>query len=88
MLTPKKRQYYLTKLKFFRNFCVLNLISKDKNFFFNYSKMNGDVLKNFSCGIYYKGSLKRSYYAINSLLFKSNLNNDYIVKNKKFFINI
>jgi hypothetical protein len=88
IFTPKVLPIFLNKLKFFKKFCILNIVSKDKNFFFNYSNIKGDVIKNYSCGLYFKGSLKRSYYAINALLFKSNFINDYNLKNKKFLINI
>jgi hypothetical protein len=84
----KKIGYSFNKLKFFNKFCILNFIGRGKNVFLNYSHYNGDVIKHFSGGMYYKGSLKKSYYAINAVMFQSLLPSKYIYLKKDFIIYI
>ena len=78
--------YY--KLKFFNKFCILNFIGRGKNVFLNYSHYNGDIIKHFSGGMYYKGSLKKSYYAINAIIFRSMLPTKYLYLKKDYIIYI
>jgi hypothetical protein len=83
-----KLSYKLNRLKFFNKFCILNLIGRGKNIFMNYSHFNGDVIKHFSGGMHYKGSLKKSYYAINAVMFDSVIPSKYLYYKKDYIIYI
>jgi ribosomal protein S11 len=75
-----------SKLNFFKKFLYMNIIGKSKNLFMNYSDIKGNIIKSFSSGFYFNGTLKRSFYAMESLLMKSNIGMEYT--NKKYIINI
>ena len=70
-------------------FCVINLILKfRRNTFLNFSHFNGNIIKNYSCGHYYKKSLKRTYFALNAVMLQSNIDTKYIYFKKWFIFNI
>jgi ribosomal protein S11 len=75
-----------SNLIFLNKYRYINIIGKSKNLFINYSNFEGKVIKSFSSGCYFKGSLKRSFYAMESLLLESNFGFKY--KENKFIINI
>lgn len=60
-------------------FIRMSIYRKRKNVFLNFSNIfSGEIYTNYSAGHYYKHSLRRTYYAIESLLLKS------IILKKKF----
>lgn len=57
-----------------RYFIRMGVYRKRKNVFLNYSNIfTSSIYTKYSCGHYYKRSLRRTYYAIESLLLKSNI---------------
>lgn len=95
----KKRYLFINILKNFLKgskldwlslkFCTINLILKfRKNTYLNFSHINGNVIKNFSCGFYYKKSLKKTYFALNSLIVASKIDFKYLYMKKWFILNI
>jgi hypothetical protein len=52
----------------------------------NYSNFNGEVIKNYSSGSYFKGKLKRSFYALESLFLESDFG--FKPKHEKLIVNI
>lgn len=72
----KKVNSILSKKVYIR----MNLHRKRKNVFLNFSNIfSNEVYTNYSCGHYYKRSLRRTYYAVESLLMESS------ILEKKFF---
>jgi hypothetical protein len=58
----------------------MNVFKVRKNTFLNFSNIfSGKIYSNYSCGHYYRNSLRKTYYAVESLLLKSH------ILEKKFF---
>ena len=83
---PEFKEDMKSNLILFNKYRYINFISKKKNFFINYSNFEGKVIKSLSCGGKFNGSLKRSYYAVESLLLNSNF--DLKPQKNRFILNI
>lgn len=64
---------FVLKYKYFKKFCFINYIGRQKNIHLNFSNFLGNVLLSFSGGMFLKGPLKKSYYAISAMLIQSSL---------------
>ena len=69
---------------------IVNIIFKStSNVYLNFSTFNGNIIKNFSCGQYYKKSLKKSDFALNAIIrkpFKTYIKYNFL--KKLYIINI
>jgi hypothetical protein len=91
----KKKKVFIYFIKNFINYDILldkilfiNIKKEKNNVFLNYLNFDGNLISKYSSGIYSKRCLRKTFYAINLIFQKSNLNLQYKNKKKIFFLNI
>ena len=78
-----------TNPELFQTIKYFNIIRKPRNVFTNISTLRGRVIKNASCGMYFKrGSERRTFVAFNELLEQTSPNNFRDLKKNRYIIRV
>lgn len=91
----KKKKVYIYFVKNFINYTNLidkilfiNIKKEKNNVFLNFLNYDGTIISKFSSGLYSKRFLRKTFFAINLIFQKSNLDIKYKNIKKIFFLNI